>query len=355
MISLQQLLKTVVKQGASDLHIVAGSPPALRIDGKIVRVKATELTRDEAKQLCYSVINDDQRARFENVKELDFSFDVKGTARFRGNLLYQRASVSGVFRRIPMDVPAMESLGLPQAIQDIVNFPHGLVLLTGPTGSGKTTTIASLIDKINRERRGHIVTLEDPIEYLFKHKLCIVNQREVTVDTLDYSTALRHLLRQDPDVCLIGEMRDMETINTAMNVAETGHLVFATLHTQSAVQTITRLVMVYPGDEQERVRVQLSLTLQAVVSQRLIPKIGGGVVGAYEVLLMTPSIRNLIRENKLHQIYGMMQVGQGSTGMCTLNQSLFNLVVKRKIEVKSAFEESPDVEELDKMLKKVGI
>jgi twitching motility protein PilT len=355
MISLQQLLKTVVKQGASDLHIVAGSPPALRIDGKLVRVKAEELSKDESKKLCYSVLNDEQRAKFETKKELDFSFDVKGTARFRGNLLFQRGSVSGVFRRIPMEIPPLETLGLPQAVNDIVNFPHGLVLITGPTGSGKSTTIASMIDKINRERRGHIVTLEDPIEYLFKHKLCVVNQREVTVDTESYATALKHVLRQDPDVCLIGEMRDIETIDTALKVAETGHLVFATLHTQSAVHTIMRLVMVYPGSDQERVRMQLSLSLQAVISQRLIPRIGGGVVPAFEILLLTPGVRNLIRENKIHQIYGMMQVGQGKSGMTTLNQSLFNLVVKRKIEVKHAFEESPDIEELDKMLKKVGI
>jgi len=355
MISLQQLLKTVVKQNATDLHIVAGSPPALRIDGQIVRVKSAELSAEETKKLCYSVITDEQRAQFETKKELDFSFGIKGTARFRGNLLYQRGSVSGVFRRIPLEVPSIESLNLPQAIHDIVNIPHGLVLVTGPTGSGKSTTIAAMIDKINRERRGNIITLEDPIEFIYQHKLCVVNQREVTVDTFDYESGLKHILRQDPDVCLIGELRDMEAIDAAMKVAETGHLVFGTLHTQSAVNAITRLIMVYPGSEQDRVRAQLSLTLQAVVAQRLLPKIGGGLVAANEILLLNPSIRNLIRENKLHQIYGMMQVGQGKSGMVTLNQALFNLVVKRKVEVKHAFQESPDVEELDKMLKKVGI
>lgn len=355
MISLQQLLKTVVKQNATDLHIVAGSPPALRIDGRIVRVKSEELGPDDTKKLCYSVITDEQRAAFENNHELDFSFGIKGTARFRANLFFQRGSVSGVFRRIPLEVPSIESLGMPQVVHDVTNFPHGLVLVTGPTGSGKSTTIASVIDKINRERRGHIITLEDPIEYIFQHKLSIVNQREVTVDTDNYKNGLKYLLRQDPDVCLIGELRDLDTIDTAMNVAETGHLVFGTLHTQSAIQTITRLVTVFPGADQERVRTQLALTLQAVISQRLLPAIGGGLVAAVEVLVLNSSIRNLIRENKLHQVYGMMQVGQGKSGMITLNQSLFNLVVKRKVDVKVAFEESPDVEELDKMLKKVGI
>jgi twitching motility protein PilT len=354
-IGLQQLLKTVVKQGATDLHIVAGSPPALRIDGQIVRVKAEELSGEDTKKLCYSVITDEQRAEFEASKELDFSFGIKGTARFRANLLYQRGAVSGVFRRIPLEIPPVETLGVPQSIQDIVNFPNGLVLVTGPTGSGKTTTIAALIDKINRERRAHIITLEDPIEYIYQHKLSIVNQREVKVDTDSYKQGLKHLLRQDPDVCLIGEMRDIETIDTAMNVAETGHLVFGTLHTQSALQTVMRIVTSYQGQDQDRVRSQLALTLQAVVSQRLLPRIGGGIIAAYEILLMNSSVRNLVRENKLHQIYGMMQVGQEKSGMITLNQSLFNLVVKRKIEVKTAFDTSPDVEELDKMLKKVGI
>lgn len=355
MINLQQLLKTVVKQGASDLHLVAGSPPALRIDGRIVRVKSRDLTADETRNLVYSVLTDEQKAIFEERKELDFSFGIKGMARFRVNLMFQRGAVSGVFRRVPFEIPELMSLGLPSVISDMASYPNGLVLITGPTGSGKSTTIAAILDKINRERRGHIITIEDPIEYIHEHKQCIVNQREVSVDTNSYAQALKYLLRQDPDVCMIGELRDLETIETALQVAETGHLVFATLHTNSAVQSINRLVNVFPADQQDRIRTQLSLTLQAVVSQRLIPMIEGGQVAALEVLVMNSSVRNLIRENKLHQVYGMMQVGQNKTGMITLNQSLLNLILKRKIDIKTAFEESPDVEELDQMLKKAGI
>ncbi|MCB0349768.1 MAG: type IV pilus twitching motility protein PilT [Bdellovibrionales bacterium] len=353
--NLQQLLKTVFKKNASDLHLVAGAPPALRLDGRIVRVKSQELSADEVQALCYSVLTDEQKAQFEERKELDFSFAIKNMARFRGNLLYQRGVVSGVFRRIPLVIPDLMTLGLPPVVQDIANYPNGLVLVTGPTGSGKSTTIASLIHKINKERRGHIITIEDPIEYMHEHLGCIVNQREVSVDTNSYVAGLKYLLRQDPDVCLVGEMRDLETIEAALTVAETGHLIFGTLHTNSAISTITRIVSVFPADQQDRIRVQLSLTLNAVISQRLIPAKEGGVVAAAEVLVLTPSIRNLIRENKLHQIYGMMQVGQSKSGMTTLNQTLLNLILKRKIEVKDAFEESSDVEELDNLLKKAGI
>jgi twitching motility protein PilT len=355
-INLQQLLKTVVKQNASDLHLVVGSPPALRIDGRIVRVKSKELTPEETQSLCYSVITDEQKARFEKKRELDFSFGIKNTARFRGNLMFQRGVVSGVFRRIPLEIPDLNDLGMPPILSDITGFPNGLVLVTGPTGSGKSTTIASMLDKINRERRGHIVTIEDPIEYIHEHKNCIVNQREVQMDTNSYTEGLRYVLRQDPDVCLIGELRDLTAIETALTIAETGHLVFGSLHTNSAISSITRIVNVFPSDQQDRIRTQLSLTLNAVVSQRLIPaREGTGVVSASEVLLLNSSVRNLIRENKLHQIYGMMQVGQNKSGMVTLNQSLMNLILKRKIEVKDAFDESPDVEELDSMLKKAGI
>lgn len=355
MISLQQLLKTVVKQGASDLHLVAGSAPALRIDGRIVRVKSEELTPEQTQNLCYSVLTDEQKARFETQKELDFSFGIKNTARFRGNLLYQRGVVSGVFRRIPITVPDLDTLNLPSAVADIANFPNGLVLVTGPTGSGKTTTIAALLDRINRDRREHIITIEDPIEYIHEHRNCIVNQREVNVDTTSYKEALKYMLRQDPDVCLIGELRDLDAIESAMTAAETGHLVFGTLHTNSAVSTIARIVAVFPTDQQERVRAQLSMTLHAVISQRLLPAREGGIVAAPEILILNPSIRNLIRENKMHQIQGMMQVGQNKSGMITLNQTLTNLVLKRKIEIKDAFAESPDVEELDRLLKKAGI
>lgn len=355
MISMQQLLKTVVKQNATDLHIVAGTPPALRVDGRIIRVKSADLTPEDSQKLCYSMLTDEQKAKLENTHELDFSFGIKGTARFRGNIFFQRGAVSGVFRRIPLEIPKLETLNMPQAIFDIVNLSSGLVLVTGPTGSGKTTTIASMLDKINHEQRGHIITLEDPIEFIHPHRMCVVNQREVGVDTDSYEQGLKYLLRQDPDVCLLGEMRDLSTIETGLTVAETGHLVFATLHTQSAIQTMTRIVSVFPSGQQERIRVQLSMTLQAVVSQRLLPAIGGGMIAAIEVLVLNSGVRHLIRENKLHQIYGMMQVGQNKSGMITMNQSLLSLIMKRKVDIKHAFEQSPDVEELDTMLKKVGI
>lgn len=254
-----------------------------------------------------------------------------------------------------MDIPDLELLGMPKIIGDLVNYPSGLVLVTGPTGSGKTTTIAALIDKMNKERRGHIITMEDPIEYVHPHKSCIVNQREVGTDTVSYRSALKHVLRQDPDICMMGELRDLETIEAALTICETGHLVFATLHTNSAISSITRIVNVFPSDQQDRVRTQLSLTLNAIISQRLIPSAKGGVSVALEILMMNSSIRNLVREGKLHQVYGMMQVGQDKSGMITLNQSLLQLVLKRKIEMRQAFSYSPDPDELDKMLKAAGV
>lgn len=355
MINLQQLLKACVKQNASDLHIVAGSAPVLRVDGRLVRVKIDELKPDDSRSLCYSILTDSQKSRFETHKELDFSFGIQGMARFRVNLFFQKGAVSGVFRRIPPKVPSVEELGIPQTIQDMTLYPSGLVLVTGPTGSGKSTTLAAMIDKINRELRGHIITLEDPVEYVHEHKSCIINQREVGADTDSYQLALKHILRQDPDVCLMGELRDLETIEAALTIAETGHLVFATLHTNSAVQTINRLVGVFPHDQQDRIRVQMSFTLQGVVSQRLLPAIGGGMALACEMMVLNANIRNLIRENKLHQIYGMMQVGQEKTGMQTLNQSLLKLLLGRKIKIRSAFEVSNDPDELDKMMKQAGI
>lgn len=355
MITLHQLLKAAVKQNASDLHLVAGSPPILRVDGKIVRIKAPDLTGEMTQTLCYSILTDSQKGKFEATKELDFSFGVKATARFRANFFYQRGTVSGVFRRIPVNIPDLESLQIPQVVKELVQMPSGLILVTGPTGSGKSTTIAALIDKINRDRRGHIVTLEDPIEYVHPHKHCIVNQREIGVDTVSYRSALKHILRQDPDVVLMGELRDLDTIESALNVAETGHLVFSTLHTNSAVQSINRVVNVFPSEQQERIRLQLSLTLNAIVSQRLLPARGGGMALAMEVLIMNTNVRNLIRENKLHQVYGMMQVGQDRSGMITLNQSLAKLVLSRKVEMKTAFLYSNDPEELDKLLKQAGV
>ncbi len=305
--------------------------------------------------LCYSILTDSQKGKFEATKELDFSFGVKSTARFRANFFYQRGAVSGVFRRIPVEIPDLDTLQIPPVVKELVNVPTGLILVTGPTGSGKSTTIAALIDKINRERRGHIITLEDPIEYVHSHKNCIVNQREVGVDTVSYRSALKHILRQDPDVVLMGELRDLDTIESALNVAETGHLVVSTLHTNSAVQSINRIVNVFPAEQQDRIRMQLSLSLNAVVSQRLLPTRHGGMVAAIEVLVLNTNIRNLIRENKLHQIYGMMQVGQDKSGMVTLNQSLSKLVLSRKVDMKTAFLYSNDPEELDKILKQAGV
>ena len=355
MISLLQLLKFATEQGASDLHLVAGCQPALRVNGKIVRVKTDAMNKEVTRKLCYSVLSDAQKSKFEESHELDFSFDVKNLARFRANYFFQKASVSGVFRRVPMAIPKFQDLGLPQGISDLCNLPHGLVLVTGPTGSGKSTTIASMIDKINTERFGHIITLEDPIEFLHSHKNCIVNQREVGSDTSAYKAAMKYLLRQDPDYCLLGEMRDLETIEAALVTAETGHLVFATLHTNSAVQTINRIVSVFPGEQQERIRVLLSFVLQAIVSQRLLPSLQGGRVAALEFLSMTPNVRHLIRENKLHQIPATMQMGQDRSGMFTMNQSLVNLLLKRRIDVKTAFSVTDEPEQLDQMMKKAGI
>lgn len=355
MITLHQLLKAAVKQNASDLHLVAGSAPALRVEGRIVRVKTEELSADDARKLCYSMLTDSQKSRLEATRELDISFSVTGLGRFRANFFFQRGAVSGVFRRISEEVPDIDSLALPKALRDLVQYPSGLVLVTGPTGSGKSTTIAAMVDKINRELRGHIITIEDPIEYMHKHKSCIINQREIGTDSASFRMALRQILRQDPDVCVLGEMRDHESIEAALTVAETGHLVFATLHTNSAISTITRLVGVFPAEQQEKIRVQLSFVLNAVISQRLLPSSQGGMVPAIELLILNPNIRNLIRENKLHQIYGMMQVGQDKTGMITLNQSLLKLVMKRKIDISTAFTASNDPEELDKLLKQAGV
>ena len=355
MITLLQLLKFATDQGASDLHLVADSQPALRVNGRMVRVKSEPMTKEVVRKLCYSVLSDLQKSRFEEVKELDFSFDVKNLARFRANFFFQKNSVSGVFRRVPVVIPKFTDLHLPDGIAALTNLPYGLVLVTGPTGSGKSTTIASMLDKINTERFGHIVTMEDPIEFVHQHKNCIVNQREIGTDTAGYKNAMKYLLRQDPDYCLLGELRDLETIEAALNTAETGHLVFGTLHTNSAVATINRIVNVFPSEQQERVRVLLSFTLQAVISQRLLPSLQGGRVAAIEFMLMTTSIRNLIREGKLHQVQGMMQVGQDRSGMVTMNQSLMNLLVKRKIDTKTAFGASPDPDQLDSMLKRAGI
>ena len=352
MITLIQLLKLTSEQGASDLHIVAGSPPCLRVEGRVIRVKSSSLNAEDTRRLCYSVLNDAQKSRFEQEKELDFSFEVKGLCRFRGNLFFQKNSLSGVFRRVPNHIPNYLDLGLPPAIPKLTGLANGLVLVTGPTGSGKTTTIASLIDKINQEKEGHIVTLEDPIEFMHPHKNCIVNQREVGVDSLSYSEGLRRLMRQDPDYCLIGEIRDEDTVETALKLAETGHLVFATLHTNSAVQTINRVVSIFPSDQQERIRVVLSFTLQAVVSQRLIVSTTGKRILACEFLLLNAGIRNLIREGKLHQVQNMMELGQERSGMITLNQTLCDLIRASRITEKEAYSCTNNPDDLFKLLQR---
>ena len=355
MITLYQLLKATVKQNASDLHIVAGSAPALRVNGRMVRVKTEELTSEQTKKICYSILTDAQKSEFEETRELDFSFEIRNIARFRANLFKQKGNVSGVFRLIPLSIPDFQKLALPKQIMRCTDFEHGLVLVAGPTGSGKTTTIAALIDKINTERRGHIITIEDPIEYVHQHKNCIVNQREVGGDTDGFNAALKHILRQDPDVVLMGELRDLETIEAALIIAETGHLVFGTIHTNSAVESISRLVSVFPADKQDKVRVQLSFVLNAVISQRLVPTKDNSRVAANEIMFLNPGVRTLIRENKLHQVQGMMQVGQENSGMQTMNQSLLNLILRRTIDIRQAFAYSPDPEELDKMLNQAGL
>jgi twitching motility protein PilT len=345
--TLQQLLKVMVDKGASDLHIAAGQAPLLRIDGQVIPLKLPQLTPSQTKDLCYDVLGEEQKIKFEKTNELDFAFSMKQVARFRGNLFIQRGCVGAVFRMIPYEIRTFEQLGLPTVLIDICNKSKGLVLVTGATGSGKSTTLAAMIDKINSERRTHIMTVEDPIEYVHVHKRSLVNQREVGQDTESFKKALKYILRQDPDVVLLGEMRDLETIEAALTIAETGHLVFATLHTNSAIQSINRVIDVFPPHQQPQVRAQLSFTLTAVVTQCLIPQANGpGRSLALEVLLPNAAIRNLIREDKLHQIYSQMQVGQQGTGMCTLNQSLADLVQRHLISTEEAFAHSNEPDEL---------
>ncbi|HVY46023.1 MAG TPA: type IV pilus twitching motility protein PilT [Minicystis sp.] len=349
--NLQQLLRAMVEKGASDMHIAAGSPPLLRIDGTVVPLKLPPLTKTDAKQLCYEMLTEEQKIAFEKKSELDLSFPLRGVSRFRANLFMQKGAVGGAFRQIPFKILNFDELGLPPVVQDIANKPRGLVLVTGPTGSGKSTTLASIIDKINTEQRLHIMTIEDPIEYLHAHKSCVVNQREVGTDTESFKTALKYVLRQDPDVVLVGEMRDLETIEAALTIAETGHLVFATLHTNSAITTVNRIIDVFPPHQQSQVRAQLSFTLVAVMTQLLLPRATGqGRVMAMEILLPNAAIRNLIREDKLHQIYSQMQVGQAGSGMQTMNQSLASLVQRRVITPEEAYGASNDVDELKTLL-----
>jgi twitching motility protein PilT len=355
MASIYDLLKVMIEKGASDLHITTGSPPRLRVDGKLIPLDHPPLTPAETKALCYSILTDNQKHKFEESNELDLSFGVKGLSRFRGNVFMQRGAVAAAFRTIPFEIKSFKELGLPEIVNELVKKPRGLILVTGATGSGKSTTLAAMVDRINDERFDHIITVEDPIEYLHGHKKCLINQREVNADTASFKNALRYVLRQDPDVVLIGEMRDLETIEAALTVAETGHLTLATLHTNSAVQTINRIIDVFPPHQQEQIRVQLSFVLEGILAQQLIPrKNGKGRALAVELLVPNPAIRNLIREDKIHQIYSMMQTGQGKFGMQTMNQSLFELFSKGYLSYEDAISRSSVPEELITMLQRAS-
>lgn len=350
MANMHQLLKAMIEKGASDLHVSTGTAPQIRVDGQMQVLNTEPLSPAETKQLCYSVLTDSQKRQFEEESELDLSFGVKGLSRFRGNIFMQRGAVAGAFRAIPFEIKSFEDLGLPTVVRALSRKPRGLILVTGPTGSGKSTTLAAIIDAINSTRNEHIITIEDPIEYLHPHKKCLVNQREVGADTQSFKKALKYILRQDPDVVLLGELRDIETIEAALTIAETGHLCFATLHTNSCVQTINRIVDVFPTNQQSQVRTQLSFVLEGVLSQTLMKKADGkGRCMALEVMVPNPAIRNLIREDKIHQIYSQMQVGQDKFGMQTLNQSLFMLAHSRQITQEDAMMRSPDIEELKQM------
>ncbi len=341
----------MLENKASDMHITSGSPPAFRVHGQMLRVKAASLTPAETKELCYSVLTDYQKAVFEENKQLDFSFGIRDLARFRGNVYFQRGAVAAAFRHIPFDIPKLEKLGLPPMVDHLLNKPRGLVLVTGATGSGKSTTLASMVDSLNDNDHLHIVTIEDPIEYIHAHRNCLINQREIGQDAKSFGLALKAALREDPDVVLVGEMRDRETIETALTLAETGHLVFSTLHTNSAYQTISRIVQVFPADYQDQIRIQLSMVLEGIITQSLIQRADkAGRVLAVELLVPNNSVRNLIRENKLFQIPSAMMVGQDVSGMVTFNQSLSDLVRRRLITPEAALEQSPDPEELIKSL-----
>src|SRR5215217_5176 len=348
--TLPELLKKTVELQGSDLHITIGTPPQVRVHGHLERLEGADLNPSETKALTYSVLTDSQKKRFEEMRELDFSFGIKGLARFRCNMFNQRGAVGAVYRVIPEKIRTFQDLGLPQVLTTLAERPRGLVLVTGPTGSGKSTTLAAMIDKINKERHDHILTIEDPIEFVHQHQGCLVNQREVHSDTQSFTNALRAALREDPDIVLIGEMRDLETVEAALRIAETGHLTFGTLHTNSASQTINRIIDIFPAHQQSQIRTQLSLVLEGIVCQALLPKIGGGRVVALEIMVPTAGIRNLVREDKVHQIYSAMQTGQEKMGMQTMNQSLATLYQKRLITLESAMSASSQKDELEQMI-----
>jgi twitching motility protein PilT len=352
MISMSELFLLMHERGASDLHLTVGAPPVLRIDGSLVPTPFEKLTHETAQTLIFSLLTEQQRQRFEEKQELDLAFGLKGIGRLRMNIYRQRGAVGAAVRAIPSSFKTFEEIGLPPVAYDLVKIPKGLILVTGPTGSGKSTTIASMIDFINENRSGHIVTVEDPIEYVHSHKKCIVNQREVGQDTETFGQALKHVLRQDPNIILIGELRDLDTIQAALTIAETGHLVFATLHTNDCAQTINRIIDVFPQHQIEQVRVQLSFVLQAVLCQQLLSHASGqGRVLAAEVLTVTSAIRNLIREQKVEQIQLAIQTG-GKFGMQTMNQSLAELYKKQRITFQEAMSRSLDAEDLRRLLQR---
>jgi twitching motility protein PilT len=341
----------MVEKGASDLHITTASPPQIRVRGQLYPLDVPTMDPKTTRELLYSILTEAQKHKFEEEQELDLSFGIKGVARFRANIFIQRGALAGVFRMIPYEILSLETLGLPSVVMRLTSLPRGLILVTGPTGCGKSTTLAAFLDKINTERHDHIVTIEDPIEFVHKHKGCLVNQREIGADTKSFVTALKYILRQDPDVVFIGEMRDLETMQAALTISETGHLVFATLHTNSAVQTVNRVVDAFPAYQQSQVRAQLAFVLEAVIAQQLIPRLDGkGRVLAAEVMITTPAIRNLIREDKIHQVYSQMQVGQAKHGMQTMNQSLLNLYIRKFISLDDSLGRSMDPEELRQMM-----
>jgi twitching motility protein PilT len=350
-LSLAELLKRMLEMGGSDLHITTNSPPRIRVDGRLRPLDQPPLTASDTKQLAYSVLTDAQKHRFEENWELDFSFGIKGLARFRANVFLQRGAVASAYRTIPWAIRGFDDLGLPAIVKELCNRPRGLILVTGPTGSGKSTTLAAMLDKVNTERPEHMITIEDPIEFVHQHKQCLVNQREVHTDTKSFSNALRAALREDPDVVLIGEMRDLETIESALRIAETGHLTFATLHTNSTVSTINRIVDVFPSHQQPQVRAQLSLVLEGIMCQSLLPHASGrGRVLAMEIMVPNAAIRNLIREDKIHQIYSAMQTGQDKFGMQTFNQALATLYFQKKITLDTAIGRTSNSDELQDMI-----
>ncbi len=353
MVSIEELLTIMVQRGGSDLHISAGSPPKIRVDGVLVSTEHDLLSPDATQQLVYSYLSNEQIAHFEKELELDLSFGIDGLGRFRVNVFMQRGTVASVLRVIPYEITSFSHLGLPVAVcESLCNLPKGLILVTGATGSGKSTTLASMIDYINMNRSGHVVTIEDPIEFLHRNKNCLCNQRELGSDTHEFKAALRSVLRQDPDVVMIGELRDRDTVEAALTIAETGHLTFATLHTSDAITTVNRIIDIFPSYQQPQVRTQLSFVLQAVFSQQLLPRaVGRGRVLAAEVLLCTPAIRALMRDDKIHQVYSLLQTG-GKLGMRTMNQSLHELHKSGSITYEDALSHSADPEDLKRLFQR---